>query len=450
MTDPKIFKAYDIRGTYPDQLNEETAYLVGGAFVHTVSAKRVAVGMDVRLSGPAIRTALIRGITDAGADVDILGVVSTDALYFAVGKERYDGGIMITASHNPSEYNGFKMCKAEAVPLSGDSGLPEIKQIVMSGKFRTVENPGKVATRDIIDDYIEHCLSFVDIGKLAPFKIAVDTGNGVAGTFLPELFAKLPFKVKPLYFNPDGSFPNHLPNPIEPKNTVTLRKLVIDKGFNFGVAFDGDADRMFIIDEKGKLIGGDMITAIVARKMLQRYPRSAVVYNLICSKTVPEVVEKYGGKPVRSIVGHAFIKPLMREKNAIFGGEHSGHFYFRDFWFADSGLVAFLVAAELLSEERKEPSELIAEMDHYYRTGEINTRVEDRRKTLDAIAEKVEAETGVKPDTIDGMTFDFGDWWFNLRPSNTEPLIRLNLEASSPGQMEEKKKWALSLIEEAN
>ncbi len=448
MFDEKIFKAYDIRGTYPDQLDEKTAYLIGGGFVHFLGAKKVAVGRDVRLSGEKLQQALIRGITDAGADVDILGVITTDALYFAVGKFGYDGGIMITASHNPAEYNGFKMCKSSAVPLSADSGLPEIKKIVKSGSFKISEEPGTIREMDIIEDYITHCLSFINVKNLLPFRIAVDAGNGVAGLILPKIFEKLPFEVKELYFEPDGSFPNHLPSPIEPENTAELRKVVVDEKLDFGIAFDGDADRMFIVDELGNLIGGDMVTAMVSQKMLHDFPGSYIVYNLICSKTVPETIEKYGGKPIRSRVGHAFIKPLMRKYDAIFGGEHSGHFYFRDNWFADSGLIAFLIVAELLSQREKKPSELIAEMDHYYRTGEINTRVEDRAKTLSAVAKFVENETGVKPDTTDGITFDFGDWWFNLRPSNTEPLIRLNLEASSEELRDEKKKWILDVIDE--
>ena len=448
MFDEKIFKAYDIRGTYPDQLDEKTAYLIGGGFVHFLGAKKVAVARDVRLSGEKLQQALIRGITDAGADVDILGVITTDALYFAVGKFGYDGGIMITASHNPAEYNGFKMCKSSAVPLSADSGLPEIKKIVKSGSFKISEEPGTIREMDIIEDYITHCLSFINVKNLLPFRIAVDAGNGVAGLVLPKIFEKLPFEVKELYFEPDGSFPNHLPSPIEPENTAELRKVVVDEKLDFGIAFDGDADRMFIVDELGNLIGGDMVTAMVSQKMLHDFPGSYIVYNLICSKTVPETIEKYGGKPIRSRVGHAFIKPLMRKYDAIFGGEHSGHFYFRDNWFADSGLIAFLIVAELLSQREKKPSELIAEMDHYYRTGEINTRVEDRAKTLSAVAKFVENETGVKPDTTDGITFDFGDWWFNLRPSNTEPLIRLNLEASTEELRDEKKKWILDVIDE--
>ncbi len=444
--DSKIFKAYDIRGVVPEQLDEKTAYLIGGAIVNVLESHRIAVGKDVRISSSLLEKGLVDGLTAAGADVDILGEISTDALYFAVGKFGYDAGVMITASHNPKQYNGFKICRENAIPLSGKSGLPDIEKIVMDGEFHEASKPGVVHKKDILDDYIAHCLSFVNVSELSPFNIAVDTGNGVAGIFLPKLFEKLPFDVTPLFWKPDGNFPNHLPSPIEPENTEVLRKTVVEKKLDFGVAFDGDADRMFIVDEKGELVGGDMITAMVARRMLERFPNSKIVYNLICSKTVPEIIEKYGGKPIRSRVGHAFIKPIMREQDAVFGGEHSGHFYFRDNWFADSGLIAFLVVAELLSYEQKTPSQLISEMDKYFRTGEINTSVSDRTKTLECICRTVESETDARPDRTDGITFDFGDWWFNLRPSNTEPLIRLNLEASSKEQMERERNWIIGII----
>jgi phosphomannomutase len=353
---------------------------------------------------------------------------------------------MITASHNPPKYNGFKICREKAIPLSSDDGLPQIKQICIEGRFKKRVSKRKIESADICDKYLAHCLSFIDISKLKPFKIAVDAGNGVAGLFLPKLFKKLPFEVTELFFEPDGNFPNHLPSPIEPENTEVMRRIVVEKKLDFGIAFDGDADRMFIVDENGTLLGGDMVTAMVSRKMLQREPNSAIVYNLICSKTVPDMIGKFGGKPIRSRVGHAFIKPLMRANNAIFGGEHSGHFYFRDHWFADSGLIAFLVCAQLLSEEGKTPGKLVAEMDKYFRTGEINTTVSDRDKTLYGVKKAIFAKFNISPDETDGLTFDFGDWWFNLRPSNTEPLIRLNLEASSHADMIEKKNLIVDII----
>lgn len=447
MFDASIFKAYDVRGIYPKQLNEEIAYLIGGALVETLSCENVAVARDNRLSSESLQQALVRGITDAGADAYILDILPTDGLYFAVGRFEFDAGVMITASHNPPEYNGFKMCMKNAVPLSGDHGLPQIRDIVRFGRFRKPQKPGNVFLKNVLDDYITHCLKFVNISKLESFDIAIDAGNGVAGVVLPALLRKLPFKVTPMFFEPDGNFPNHIPNPIESKNTEALREKVVGENLDFGVAFDGDADRMFIIDDTGRTIGGDIITAMVARKILSHFPRSTIVYNLICSKIVPETINRYGGTPIRSRVGHAYIKPLMRQHNAVFGGEHSGHFYFRDHWYADSGIIAFLVVTELLSELRKKPSEVVAEMDKYYRTGEINKYVADREKSLNCIADIVEKETGVKADTTDGITFEFDDFWFNIRPSNTEPLLRLNLEANSKELMEQKRDWILKIME---
>jgi len=448
MLDERIFKAYDIRGIYPTQLDDKTAYLIGGATVNVISAKRVVVGRDVRISSKSLERALIRGLSDAGATVDILGEISTDAMYYAVGKYGYDAGVMVTASHNPPEYNGFKISKADAIPLSGDSGLPEIKRIVKLGKFRISRYPGSIQSRQILDEYVRHCLGFINLKNLKPFRIAIDAANGVAGIVLEKILPLLPFKVEKLFFEPDGNFPNHFPNPMAPENTEVLRKEVLKKHFDFGVAFDGDADRMFLIDEKGNFVSGDMIVAMVARKMLRQESGSAIVHNLICSKTVIDVINKYHGIPIRSRVGHAFLKPLMRENNAIFGGEHSGHYFFRDHWFADSGLIAFLVVAEVISEEEKSISQVIADIDRYYRTGEINTEVRDRWETLECVVAKVSELTGVEPDRLDGITFTYDNWWFNIRPSNTEPLLRLNIEADSPELRDEKLRWVLDIINE--
>lgn len=447
MADLSIFKAYDIRGTYPKQIDEETAYLIGGALVESLSCKNVAIARDNRLSSESLQRALVKGITDAGADAYIHGILPTDGLYFAVGKFEFDAGIMITASHNPPEYNGFKICTKSAVPLSGDYGLPQIKNIVAFGRFRKAQKPGSVFLKNVLDEYITHCLKFINVSRLESFDIAIDAGNGVAGVVLPSLLNKLPFKTIPMFFEPDGNFPNHIPSPIEPKNTEALREKVVNEKLDFGVAFDGDADRMFIIDDTGRTISGDIATAMVSQKILSRFPRSAIVYNIICSKIVPETINRYGGTPIRSRVGHAFIKPLMRQHNAVFGGEHSGHFYFRDHWYADSGIIAFLVIAELFSETQKKPSELVAEMNKYYRTGEINKYVADREKSIKFVANIIEQETGIKPDTSDGITFEFDDFWFNLRPSNTEPLLRLNLEANSRELMEQKRDWILKILE---
>ena len=444
--DHSIFKAYDIRGTYPDQLNEEIARLIGAGFVHFTKSDEVYVGRDMRKSSPAMFDSLVDGITSSGADVVDLGMVSTDGLYFAVGKFGGQGGIMITASHNPPEYNGFKMCMAEAVPLSEKRGLPEIKKFVAEGEILSSKPRGKVISRDITEDYTKHCLSFIYGDKIKPFKIAIDAGNGMAGKTLPSVMKKLPLELEPLYFELDGSFPNHLASPIEPKNTEKLREMISENPqLNIGAAFDGDADRMFLIDEKGQLLGGDMVTALVSKSILKKNPGETIVYNLICSNAVPEVIEKMGGKALRTRVGHAIIKPIMKEENAIFGGEHSGHFYFRDNWFADSGLIAFLVCLELLSESKKPLSELVSEIDPYFRSGEINSRVKDRKATLDKVRDYF-SKKNKRIDDLDGITI-FGDnWWANLRPSNTEPLIRLNAEANDRKTLHEMVNEILSIV----
>ena len=442
--DESIFKAYDIRGIYPDQLDENIARLVGAGMVEYLGCDEIFVGRDMRVHSTALFTALSDGIRAAGANLVDLGLVSTDGLYFAVGKFSGAGGIMITASHNPPEYNGFKMCKAEAVPLSGTDGLPEIKEFVQKGQLPN--HQGNIRQMDVADAYAEHCLSFVESSKIKPFRVAIDAGNGMAGKTLPPVFERLPIGVEPMFFELDGSFPNHLASPIEPENTKELReKVASDHALDMGVAFDGDADRMFLIDENGKMIDGGIVTALVAKSLLSKHPGETVVYNLICSKAVPEIVEKMGGKAVRTRVGHAIIKPIMKRENAIFGGEHSGHFYFRDNWFADSGLIAFLVCLELLSETDKLLSELVAVIDHYCRSGEINSRVEDRAGAIAKVREYFEKK-GLPVDDLDGITITGDSWWANLRPSNTEPLIRLNAEAETPEMLKQITDEVLILI----
>lgn len=442
--DPSIFKAYDIRGTYPNQLNGDIAYHIGGALAAYLKPKSIAVGRDMRLSGDELFDNLAHGITDQGVDVIDLGLCSTDGLYFAVGKFGYDGGVMITASHNPKEYNGFKICRKNAEPLSGQEGLNQMLKMIQDGTI-PAKSPsrGVIARRDIGEVYAEHCLSFVDIGKIKPYRIVVDAGNGMAGLTLGPVLSQLPIHVTPLYFELDGSFPNHPASPIELENLVDLQKKIAETKADFGVAFDGDADRMFLVDAFGRQLGGDMVTALVARSLLSKHRGETVLYNLICSRAVPQLITKLGGTPIRTRVGHAIIKPLMKKHNAIFGGEHSGHFYFRDNWFADSGLIAFLVCLELISVENRPLHEMVKEIDPYVRSGEINSRVE-------SIPEKIEAVTKAfadgEQDTIDGLTVQYKDWWFNLRPSNTEPLIRLNIEASSPAMLEEKKNQLLKII----
>lgn len=441
--DKTTFKAYDIRGIYPGQINAEIYKAIGTAVGNVLSARKAVVGRDMRNSSPELARAFIDGIREAGADVTDVGLASTDALYFAVGQYGYDCGAMITASHNPSEYNGLKISKKGAEPLSSEGELAEVMRLLGSDSLKRVDKKGSLDQKDIINDFIDHVLSFVDISAIKPYKIVADAGNGMAGLIVPKLFQKLPCKLVPMYFELDGSFPNHPASPIEPENIADLRRRVIDEKADFGVAFDGDADRMFLVDENAKPLGGDMVTAMVARSMLEKYPGSKIIYNLICSKAVPAVVKKSGGIPVRTRVGHAFIKAIMKDQDAIFGGEHSGHFYFKDNWFADSGLIAFIVCVELLSKSNSRLSELVASFDKYYRSGEINSRVEDIPGKL---KELEEAFSDADIDKMDGITIDCGDYWFNVRPSNTEPLLRLNLEANTREKMGNATEKVLKII----
>nr|MBN2277316.1 phosphomannomutase/phosphoglucomutase [candidate division Zixibacteria bacterium] len=441
--DKSIFKAYDIRGIVPDQLNTDIAYRIGNALAAYLKPTSIAVGRDMRISSPELFEALARGILDHGVDVVDLGLVSTDGLYFAVGKYGYDGGVMITASHNPKQYNGFKVCRREALPLSGQAGLDKIRDALINDTLVKSSQRGNIARKDISGDYAEHCLSFIDLSVIKPFKIVVDAGNGMAGLTLPPVFERLPVKLIPLYFELDGSFPHHPASPIELENLADLQKKIADEKADFGVAFDGDADRMFLVDRNGRQVGGDMVTALVAESLLNKNPGETILYNLICSKAVPELVERLGGKAIRTRVGHALIKPLMKKHNAIFGGEHSGHFYFRDNWFADSGLIAFLVCLELLSKSDRPLHQKIAEIDPYFRSGEINSKVESARDKIEEIADHF---SGGEQDRIDGLTVDFGDFWFNLRPSNTEPLLRLNVEAKTKELLDKKVAEILKIV----
>jgi len=441
--DSSIFKAYDIRGVVPEQMNGEIAYRIGNALASYLKPTSIAVGRDMRLSSEELSDALARGIVDSGVDVVDVGLVSTDALYFAVGKFGYDGGVMITASHNPKQYNGFKICRREALPLSGQEGLDKIQLALENDMPFKAPQRGNIARKDILNDYTEHCLSFIDISVIKPFHIVADAGNGMAGLTLPLVFEKLPAKLSPLYFELDGSFPHHPASPIELENLVDLQKKLAAEKADFGVAFDGDADRMFLIDRFGKQLGGDMVTALVADNLLDRNPGETILYNLICSRAVPELIARKGGKAIKTRVGHALIKPLMKKYNAIFGGEHSGHFYFRNNWFADSGLIAFLVCLELLSRSAKPLDEKIKEIDPYFRSGEINSRVESARDKIEQVAAHfIDGEQ----DRLDGLTVSYKGFWFNLRPSNTEPLIRLNVEADSRKLLDKKVAEILKII----
>ena len=442
--DPTIFKAYDIRGVYPEQLDAELAYKIGYALASLLKPTTIAVGRDMRTSSEEMFEHLSRGINDHGVDVIDIGLVSTDGLYFAVGKYDYDGGVMITASHNPKEYNGFKICRSKAEPLSGNEGLDQIKRFIETGSAMPKSpSPGNIVRRDISESYAVHCMSFVDLAKIKPFNVVIDAGNGMAGATLPPVLDKLPIKTTRLFFDLDGQFPNHPASPIELENLKDLIAKIKETGADFGAAFDGDADRMFLVDKNGRQLGGDMVTAMVAKSLLKTQPGETILYNLICSRAVPELIEKLGGIAIRTRVGHALIKPLMKQHNAVFGGEHSGHFYFRDNWFADSGLIAFLVCLELLSVEGRPLDEMMAEIDPYFRSGEINSRVSSVSEVIDKV--KGVFSDG-QQDTEDGLTVRYPDFWFNLRPSNTEPLLRLNIEAESKDLLEEKKNELLSII----
>ncbi|TMD01900.1 MAG: phosphomannomutase/phosphoglucomutase [Chloroflexi bacterium] len=443
--DPEIFHAYDVRGIYGENLTDDVAYRIGRAAAQYLQVPEIAVGRDMRLSSPQLAAALIRGITDQGVNAIDLGMTTTDGLYFAVGKFNFPAGVMITASHNPAQYNGMKFCRAQAFPISLESGLSDIRDLAVSGKFAEPASKGQVIKRDITDDYVKHALSFIDVSRIRPLKVVIDAGNGMAGLIMPKVFQHLPCELVPLYFELDGNFPHHPASPIEPENMVDVQKKVREVGADLGAAFDGDADRMFPVDEHGDLVDGSKVIAAVSNSLLQKFPGSTILYNLIVSKSVPELINKLGGKAIRTRVGHSYIKAEMRQNNAIFGGEHSGHFYFRDNWFADSGLIALLILLELVSVENKPLSEILKPLDHGFRSGEINSTIADAQGKMHALEEHF-GKNAKSVDHLDGVTLDFGDWWFNVRPSNTEPLLRLNLEANSRELMEQKRDEVLAFI----
>lgn len=437
-----IFKAYDVRGVYPDQIDEDVAKKVGNAFVRFTGASTVVVGHDMRPSSIPLSRAFIDGATLAGADVENVGLASTDLVYFASGTLDAPGA-MFTASHNPAQYNGIKLCRSGAAPVGEATGLIQIKEAVAAGLLERAEEAGKVTERDMLEAFANHVRSFVDVSKLAPLTIVADTANGMGGLVVPKVFEGLPFHLTVLFGELDGTFPNHPADPIQPENLVALQKAVLDAGADVGLAFDGDADRVFLVDDRGEPVSGSTTTAIVAKAMLARTPGGTVVHNLICSKTVPEVIRECGGDPVRTRVGHSFIKQVMAETDAIFGGEHSAHYYFRDNWRADSGSIAAMVVLEALSVAGVPLSELRVPFERYAASGEINTTVGDPLAVIESVAERFE---GSDSDRLDGLTVDLGDWWFNLRPSNTEPLLRLNLEAADRAACDAHVDEVLSII----
>lgn len=432
-----IFKAYDVRGTVPDQLDPRLARAIGVGFARFVvedadergaSVTRVLVARDMRPSGVELSGAFSDGVRSQGLDVVDLGLGSTDLLYFASGSMDAPG-VMFTASHNPAGYNGAKFCLAGARPVGEDSGLGRIREVAESaldGHVEPVTPQGTSGAMDVLDAFADHVRSFVDVSALRPLKVVADTANGMGGLVVPAVFSELPFELEVMYGELDGTFPNHPADPIQPENTADLRRRVVEVGADVGLAFDGDADRVFLVDEKGVGLSGSATTAIIAAGILDKHPGETVIHNLICSRAVPEVVREHGGIPVRTRVGHSFIKQVMAETGAVFGGEHSAHYYFRDNYRADSGLIAALVVLEQLCVSGRSLSELRRPFERYADSGEINTRVADPA----AVIERVAAHFSELPrDDLDGLTVDGGDWWFNLRPSNTEPLLRLNLEA---------------------
>jgi phosphomannomutase len=442
--DPKVFKAYDVRGIYPTELDEDGAYAIGRAYVEQFEPRRIAVGRDMRLSAPTMAAATIRGAADGGADVLDLGMVGTEMLYFAVGDLGLEGGIEVTASHNPKEYTGMKIVRRGALPVGGDSGLMEIRDRAAAG-FSESERRGEVAEHDIWPTYVDRVLSFVDMSSIRPLKVVIDAANGMAGVMLPPILERLPIEAVSYFFEPDGSFPNHEPNPLLPENREFIMAKTREEDADFGVAFDGDADRCFFVDDSGEFVPGDFVTTLLAESVLAKEPGGKVIYDVRASWAVPETIERAGGVALINRVGHAFIKHRMRQEGAVFGGEVSGHYYFRDFSQADSGVVPFLLMLELVSQSGKKLSELLQPLrDRYFITGELNTPVPDVALKLQELKERFADEGTVSH--LDGISVDAQDWHMNVRPSNTEPLLRLNLEARSSDLMERKRDEVLAVI----
>ncbi len=446
MLDPTVFKAYDVRGVYPTELDEEGAYRIARGYTEHFEPRSVAVGRDMRISSPSIAQSVIEGVADAGADVADLGLVGTEMLYHAVSELDLDGGICVTASHNPKEYAGMKIVRRGALPVGGDSGLAEIRRRAEAG-FEPSGARGSVRDEDVWPSFVDKVLSFVDPGAIRPLRVVIDAANGMAGAMLPPVLARLPqLDVVRCYFDPDGTFPNHEPNPLLPENREFIMKKVVEERADIGVAYDGDADRCFFVDDDGEFVPGDFVTALLAEAVLATHPGEKVIYDVRASWAVPETIARAGGLPLASRVGHAFIKQRMRAEDAVFAGEVSAHYYFRDFSQADTGVVPFLVMLEILSESGARLSELLAPYrERYFLTGEINTPVADVPLTLQELKERY-GGAGGRVSHMDGLSVEFDDWHFNVRPSNTEPLLRLNLEALSESTMVEKRDEVLAVI----
>jgi len=444
-----IFKAYDIRGLVDKELTPDFAFATGVAVARFLELERepgtVVIGEDMRPSSPTLATAFSAGITSQGLDVIRIGLASTDMLYFASGKLNLPGA-MFTASHNPAAYNGIKLCLSGARPIGKESGLVTIENFVKEGTPMAMRNIGVEKSQNMLEEYVDHLLTLVDVSHIRPLKVVIDAGNGMGGYTAPAVFKRLNAEVIEMYFELDGTFPNHEANPIEPSNLKDLQKAVKKHKADIGLAFDGDADRCFLVDEKGDLVNPSALTALIATRELKKYPGSNIIYNLISSRAVKEVVEENGGSAVRSRVGHSYIKKLMAETNAVFGGEHSGHFYFRDFWKADSGMLAALHAIAALGETETSLSQLLTSFNRYFSSGEINSEVTDAKQAMAVIEKQYGEKNGIEVDHLDGLTINAEDWWFNLRASNTEPLLRLNVEASSESRMKKVRDDVLNTI----
>jgi phosphomannomutase len=446
--DPAIFKAYDIRGVYPGEINEDTARAIGAAFVAYLKAKRVAVGRDMRLSSPALAAAFIDGATSQGADVTDYGMIPTDMLYFTVARDGHDGGVQITASHNPKQYNGMKMVRREAFPLSGDEGIAEIREMIVADAIPAPERRrGTVASRNALDEYIDHVMSFIDPSIVRPFNVVLDAGSGMGGLVAPRLFDRLPCRTTRLCFEIDGRFPNHEANPLIPENRRDIVERVIAEKADVGIAWDGDADRCFFIDGTGEFVSGDFITALLAEAFLLKHPGAGVIYDLRASYAVKDTVERYSGTAMMNRVGHAFFKRRMRETNAIFGGEVTGHYYFRDNFYADNGFIPALLILELMSKKGQPLRSLLQPLaSKYFISGEINTKLPSMSMVPEKLDQIAARYSDARQYKLDGLSVEYSDWHFNVRPSNTEPLLRLNLEATTPELMATKRDEVVALI----
>ena len=446
MLDPKIFKAYDIRGIYPDELDEAGAYAIGRAYVDEFEPRVIAVGRDMRLSSPAVAAEVMRGAADSGAEVVDLGLVGTEMVYFAVGELALEGGIMVTASHNPKEYTGMKVVRRGALPVGGDSGLLDIRKRALSiGATSEGQALGQVRGEDIWPRWVDRVLSFIDIDAVKPLRVVIDAANGMGGAMLPPVLERLPVDAVRCFFEPDGTFPNHEPNPLLPENREFIVERVCEEGADLGIAFDGDADRCFFVDDTGEFVPGDFATALLAASIVEKDPGAKILYDVRASWAVPETIERAGGVPLVNRVGHAFFKHRMRQEGAVFGGEVSGHYYFREFSQADSGVIPFLLMLELVSKRGEKLSEILRPYrERHFITGELNTRVDDVALKLQELKERFGPEGTVSH--LDGLSVDAAEWHMNVRPSNTEPLLRLNLEALSPELMARKRDEVLEVI----